>query len=186
MKIKKVGKVARLGRIGRREPTRVKGLELGALTGGGARQLDVMPEQLAEIARRIGEKRAKRVWKLRRQGIVGTLPELCGYDWLERRKIVFEFQSSVMGGRRMSGGAVLDFLVYGLSANGVLIWRIQGEYWHTGPEVERKDFVQKMRLRNLKIRGVPVVEVVDLWENDVYDRHPEVFELAEAGMGLRG
>jgi len=176
--------VARVGKVGRVSARR--GVELPALTGGGVRQLDVMPEQLAEVARRIGEKRARVVWKLRQSGIVGTLPELCAYSWLDKRKIVFEFQSSVMGGRRISGGAVLDFLIYGLSANGVLIWRIQGEYWHTGPDVELKDRVQAARLRNLKIGGVPVVGVVDLWENAIYDDYPSVFQKAEMGISSRG
>jgi len=50
---------------------------------------------------------------------------------------------------------------------------------------KRQDEIQKIRLAKLKIGGIPVVAVVDLWENDIYDRSPEVFELAEAGLELR-
>ena len=164
------------------EPVRLE----GKVTGGGIRQLNVMPEALRDVARRIGNERARDVWRLMRQGIVGSLPELCTYHWLERHKLTFEFQSHQMGGRRQSGGAVLDFLIAGLAAGGWYVWRVQGEYWHQGEAVERKDEVQKMALARLKIGGLPVMAVVDLWENDVYDRYPEVFELAEAGIGLRG
>lgn len=185
--ITRLPKVGRVGKVGLRSAVRPsRGVKLASLTGGGVEQLNVMPEQLALIAQRIGDKRARDVWKLKMKGVQGTLPELCAYDWLEGRKLVFEFQSSVMGGRRVSGGAVLDFLIYGLSANGIICWRIQGEYWHAGPDVEQKDFVQKARLQGLKIGGIPIVDVVDVWENDVYDRYPEVFMRAEAGIGLRG
>jgi len=185
----KISRVARLGRIGVRAPREPVGilppLEAGSLTGGGVRQLNLMPKGLRAIARRIGEKRARRVWRLQKKGVEGTLPELITYDWLERRQWVFEFETSALGGRRTSGGAVLDFLIYGLSANGLYVWRIQGEYWHQGPEVERKDFAQAARLLRVRIGGVPIVAVVDLWENDVYDRYPAVFEKAEMGVGLR-
>ena len=138
----------------------------------------------------VGWKRARECWNLAQKGlkgtIQGTLPELCAYAWLQRRGIMFEFQAPLLGGRQTSGGAMLDFLVMGLSSNGHYAWRIQGEYWHTMPEVELKDFVQAARLKRLKVGGIPIVEVVDLWENDIYDRYPEVFEQAEAGMGLRG
>lgn len=185
--IKKWPRVGKVGKVGLRSAVKAsRGVKLAALTGGGVKQLNVMPEQLALIAQRIGDRRARDVWKLKMKGVQGSLPELCAYEWLEKRKLVFEFQTSLMGGRRVSGGAVMDFLIYGLSANGIMCWRIQGEYWHTGPDVERKDFVQKARLRGLKIGGVPVVEVVDVWESDVYDRYPEVFVRAEAGIGLRG
>ena len=183
----KLGRLAKVGRIGLMSPTkRTAGMDLPVRGGQGVEQLNLVPEQLAVAARRIGEKRARRVWKLMEKGVQGTLPELLTYDWLERQKLGFQFQSGQMGGRRTSGGAVVDFIVDGLAADGLYIWRVQGEYWHKGPAVERKDWMQKARLLRLKIGGVPVVEVVDLWENDVYDRYPEVFRRAEMGMGLRG
>lgn len=182
----KLPKLSRVGRMGRMGPSkRVPPMTTGGLTGGGVRQLNLMPEQLRTMARLIGDDRARAVWRLMEAGIVGTLPELCAYDWLQGHKIAFEFQSSQMGGRSTSGGAVVDFVVHGLSANGIYIWRIQGEYWHQGAEVERKDRIQRVGLMRLRLGGIPVVAVVDLWELDVYERFPEVFERAEAGMGLR-
>jgi len=179
-RLPRVSKVGRLGSV-----RRIRRPDL-ALTGGGVEKLDLMPEALKVMARRIGDKRARRVWRLMQKGVQGSLPELITYEWLERRKLGFQFQSGQMGGRRTSGGAVVDFIVDGLAADGLYIWRVQGEYWHKGSEVERKDWMQKARLLRLKIGGIPVVEVVDVWENDVYDRYPEVFRMAEMGMGLRG
>jgi len=180
----KIGKIARVGKLGLRPFARLRVTEVkGPVTGGGVEQLDLVPGQLRAVARRIGDKRARRVWKLM-QRVQGTLPELCTYDWLERRKLGFEFQSGQMGGRRWSGGAVVDFVVDGLAAEGLYIWRVQGEYWHQGPEVERKDWMQKARLLRLKIGGVPVVAVVDLWENAIYDKYPDVFRKAEMGIEL--
>jgi len=185
-----VTKIARVGKVGRMgllplplAPSPKRGGGRG-VTGGGVEQLDLTPEQLREVARRIGETRAKRVWRLMGK-VQASVPELCTYDWLERRKLVFEFQSSQMGGRLIAGGAVVDFIISGLAADGLYVWRVQGEYWHKGPEVERKDEVQKRRLLHLRIGGVPVVAVVDLWEGDIYDRFPTVFVRAEYGMGLR-
>ncbi len=186
MTIKRLGKVGKVGRVGKRGRIKPAGVLLGGVTGGGVEQLDLTPEPLKDVERRIGATRARRVWKLMQKGVVGTLPELVTYDWLERRTLEFQFQSGQLGGRRMRGGAVVDFVISGLAADGLYLWRIQGEYWHQGGEVEAKDEVQKARLRRLKIGGVPVVAVVDLWENDVYDRYPSIFLKAEAGMGLRG
>lgn len=184
--MKKLSRIARVGKIGAAKPSKAVGAVRLEGTGGGVRKLDLMPEAMRAWARRIGEKRARECWNLAQKGVQATLPELCAYAWLNRRGIAFEFQTSLMGGRQTSGGAVIDFLVMGLSSNGHYVWRIQGEYWHTMPEVELKDFVQAARLKRLKVGGIPIVEVVDLWENDVYDRHREAFEQAEAGMGLRG
>jgi len=182
--IKRLGRVAKMGKVGKRKVITRPVLE-GAVTGGGVKQLDLTPEGLKDVERRIGATRARRVWKLMQKGVVGTLPELCTYEWLERRKLEFEFQSSQLGGRRIRGGAVVDFVISGLAAEGLYVWRIQGIYWHQGGEVEAKDEVQKARLLRLKIGGVPIVAVVDLDEGDVYDDFPAVFEEAEQGISSR-
>jgi len=162
-----------------------RGTEPTALRGRRTGQLDLTPPALRDIAKRIGERRARRVWRLMQRGIVATLPEYLTIDWLERRPwLRYHFQSEQMGGWLVAGGAVVDFLVGGLSAEGWYVWRIQGEYWHASTQA--KDDAQRHRLLQLRIAGVPVVAVVDLWERDIYDRSPEVFEMAEMGIGLRG
>jgi len=165
------------------EPEDVEDWEV---TPAGADLLDLMPESLREIAGRIGRKRAGIVWRWMRKGIIGSVPELLTYDWLSRRRIRFEFQSAQMGGRLRVGGAVVDFLLYDLAGGGLYVWRVMGEYWHAAPEVQGKDEEQRRRLLRTRVGGRRVVAVVDLWESDIYDRSPEVFEMAEAGVGLRG
>lgn len=156
------------------------------VTPRGAGMLDLMPEALRELARRVGRSRASTVWRLMRRGIVGSLPELLTFHWLRRRALAFEYQSPRMGGRGRAGGTVVDFIIYDLAPGGVYVWRVMGEYWHVTPEVQGKDEEQARRLLRMRVSGRPVVAVVDLWESDIYDRDPEVFELAEAGVGLRG
>ena len=46
----------------------------------------------------------------------------------------YEFQMSVMGGKRISGGHVLDFLVM-TRPNPTPVW-VHGEHWHTGKDAE--------------------------------------------------
>ena len=156
------------------------------VTPAGADLLDLMPEALRELARRIGRKRASTIWRWMRKGIIGSVPEILTYDWLTRRSIRFEYQSAQMGGRLRVGGAVVDFLLHDLAPGGVYVWRVMGEYWHSAPEIQGKDEEQRRRLLRQRVDGRPVIAVVDLWESDIYDRSPEVFEMAEAGVGLRG
>ena len=180
-------KVARVGIINPMTP--IKPMRLGRVRGGtrGVQlQLDLMPEDMRQAAARIGTDRARDVQELRDRGVEGSLPELCAYDWLESRKLAFDFQSAQMGGRRVRGGTVVDFIIYGLSGNGVYIWRVQGDYWHSSRESQSNDAELARRLRRLKIGGEPVAAVVDLWESYIYDRYPEVFQLAEFGVGMRG
>jgi len=180
--------LSRVGTIGGLSGRKAVGVDLPA-TGprGDTGLLDTLPAGLRQAAARVGERRAMAVWRLQQRGITGTLPELLTYDWLDGRPgVSFEFQSSLLGGRRVRGGAVVDFLISGLSGEGWYIWRIQGDYWHQGAAVELKDQTQKARLASMKIQGLPVVAVVDLWEADIYDRMPEVFMQAEAGLELGG
>ena len=183
----KLGKVGRLGRVNllsREKP--IQPPEIG-FSRGSTLQTNLVPERLRVMEDKVGHTRAGAVWRIMARGIKGTLPELCAYDWLERRPwLRFDFQASVLGGRSELGGAVADFLIWGLDAEGIYVWRIQGEYWHSGLEAEEKDYGQRLRLLQSDVDGVPIVSVVDLWENDVYEIWPRVFEMAEVGIGLRG
>jgi hypothetical protein len=175
--------IAAVGGLG--ELGRVPALEGMAETPRGPRQLETIPDQIREWAERVGEQRAREAWRIAQRGILGTLPELCGYAWLESRGRLFEFQSAMLGGRMIRGGAVADFVIYDLVPGGVGIWRIQGDYWHGGRESIEHDREQRARLLVSWYAGLPVRLVVDLWESDVYRRFPEVFLSAELGVGLR-
>ena len=88
--------------------------------------------------------------------IMSSLERLV-YNWLTERGIIFDFQSSLIGGRVEFGGAVVDFV---LIEEGVIL-RIHGEYWHTGIIQEAKDREQRTMLENIGYR------VVDLQEQDL-------------------
>lgn len=152
--------------------------------GGGVRQLNTCPPQLRRLARRIGRKRANEVWRVQ-QKVRATAPEALAYAWLEDWDYRFDFQSSQLGGLWVRGGAVVDFVIYDMSFEGVYLWRIQGEHWHQGARKQHADKLQKDRLRNIQVGGLPVAAVVDLWEYDIYDRPEETFERARVGEQMR-
>lgn len=154
------------------------------LTPRGVALLDITPEAVLYWMQSVSRERAMGAHRLQKRGIVGTLPELLTYDWLESRNRLFDFQSSLMGGRLIMGGAVADFIISDLAPGGLVVWRVQGDYWHTQPERQRSDFAQRERLLMESYMGVPVVQVVDLWESAIYWSAPLVFEMAEAGVEI--
>lgn len=173
-------------RVGVRRPTSrtvYVGPELPA-RGVGVRQLNTAPPQMRRVVRRVGRERADRIWKVQ-QEVQCTIPEAIAYAWLEDRHHDFDFQSSQLGGLWVRGGAVVDFVIYDMSFEGVYMWRVQGEHWHQGTRKQHADRLQKERLLGLRIAGQPVVAVVDLWEDDLYERWPEVLERAAMGEEIR-
>lgn len=96
------------------------------------------------------------------------------YDYLVRRKIPFQFQTSLAGGFYELGGAVIDFLL----PDRQLAWRIMGEYWHRGVEKSGSDLIQKEMLEN---EGWTVV---DLQEQDIRDRLEQTMRLALLGQEM--
>ncbi len=94
------------------------------------------------------------------------------YAWLASHSVPFDFQSQLIGGfDRQIGDAIVDFV---LKENNVVI-RVQGEYWHTGAEVEAKDVIQKERLRDLGY------SVVDVWGTDIQNQLEVVMTKAIQG-----
>lgn len=154
------------------------------LTPRGAKLLDTTPEEVLYWMQSVSRERAMQAYRLLRRGVEGTLPELLTYQWLERRGRQFDFQSSIMGGRLVLGGAVADFIISDLVPGGLVVWRVQGDYWHVEPERVQRDFQQRERLLMESYMGVPVVQVVDLWESGIYWAYPFVFEMAEAGVEI--
>ena len=98
--------------------------------------------------------------------------ELIVMGWLEKRKILFEAQSSLMGGFYQLGGTVVDIII----PDRMLAWRVQGEYWHSGIEKTGSDIIQKEQLTALGYT------VVDLWEDDLKNRLNETLILALEGQ----
>lgn len=185
MKIRPHHKVRRLGRVTLNTRMTYKGPAL-PLTGAGVQQLNLIPPEHDRLVRRVGMRRAKRIIKvLDVYHAAITIPEAIAYAWLEDHNYSFDFQSSVLGGLHIRGGAVLDFLIYDMSHEGLYAWRVQGDHWHGTERKQMRDRMQKDRVRGIWIGGAPIVEVVDLWENDLYDLWPEVLEYAAMGIEVR-
>ena len=96
------------------------------------------------------------------------------YDFLVRRKIPFEFQTSLSGGIYELGGSVIDFLL----REQRLAWRVFGEYWHRGVQKSGSDAIQK---ENLSAMGWTVV---DLWSDDLENRLTETLTKALQGIEM--
>ncbi len=113
--------------------------------------------------------------------IVGSDLEKKVYAWLLKRgyrpNIDFAFQTQLIGlrGVRELGDAVADFLIFKQR----LVWRVQGEYWHTGSQEEARDKIQKERLEGLGYT------VIDLWERDLTNRFEYTMKQAIQGVQLK-
>lgn len=108
-----------------------------------------------------------------------TLPEAIVYIYLEEMRETFEFQGDVAGGRSQYGGAVIDFY---LPLNAI-IFRVQGDYWHSLPGARERDLVQKEILEGSVINGRRTTAVVDLWESQLLScRRRRVIKLATIGI----
>lgn len=93
------------------------------------------------------------------------------YNYLVKRKIVFEFATSLAGGFFELGGAVVDFIL----PNRNLAWRVFGEYWHRGVEKSGSDAIQRELLEGIGWT------VVDLWGDDIQNRLNETLTKALRG-----
>ena len=103
-----------------------------------------------------------------KERVIGTLPERIIYKELLRRRITFDFQSSLLGGRQKLGGMVADYILY--LPLGTIILRIQTQYFHTTHEAKLKDDEQRAVLESLRdpISGKYFI-VYDVWDYIVYD-----------------
>jgi len=101
--------------------------------------------------------------------IIASDLERIVYDWLVRRGISFDFQTSFSGGHYQLGGSVVDFLI------GNLAWRVQGEYWHRGVEKAGADIIQREMLESLGYT------VVDLRADDLENMANETLTKALRG-----
>lgn len=142
---------------------------------------------LTELTNRLGDERlAKRVRTLQAQYPAGTVPELVTMDWLDKQRYRYIYQAQLWGGRAAAGGLLPDFVV---ASNGAIgqAWQIQGEYWHgkKGLAKQSSDAAAALTMTGQVVDGIRIEKVMNLWESDIYNRRPEVFEYALAGIGLR-
>lgn len=95
--------------------------------------------------------------------------ERIAFNWLVRRGVDFQFQTSLMGGIFSLGGAVVDFII------GLIVWRVMGTYWHQGVEKTGQDTIQKELLIAMGYT------VVDIWAEDLENRAEQTLTLALSG-----
>lgn len=97
-------------------------------------------------------------------------------EWLQRHKIKFQFQTSLLGGYFALGGAVVDILL----EEGNIAIRIMGEYYHRGIEPEGKAVIQR---EMLEAEGWTVV---DIWGEDIENpvRLEQAMRLALQGQEM--
>lgn len=106
--------------------------------------------------------------------LVMTDIERIVYDYLVKRNIAFDFQTSLAGGLFQLGGAVVDFIL----EERRLAWRVFGEYWHRGVEKTGSDTIQREMLTELGYT------VVDLWSSDLESRPEQTLRLALEGREM--
>lgn len=147
---------------------------------------DVSETTVNDLARRLGgdHKLAAQIVSLQQRFPRGTVPELVVYSWLQRHGYAFDYQVELYGGRRFEGGLVPDFVIYQDRTNAD-VWQVQGEYWHS---LSRKGFADKtnnIRMLGQIVNGATVDRVIELWEDDLYLKRPQIFYLALAGISMR-
>lgn len=186
MKLRKVGGLKKLKSFGR-----LKFSSSIAGPGSGRRVgqiIQLVPEEEQDLIRKLGgNSEAKRIAKriISYKGVYPTAsyPELISYDWLSRNGVKFTFQAHLFGGRSVKGGLVPDFIVQrGGFAD---VWQIQGEYWHSQFGSRIKDESAKLRYRGQYFDGARIERVLNVWEDDIYQKRPHVFMWALNGMELR-
>ena len=130
------------------------------------------------------DKLVKRIMRFMEKFPQATTPEAITYLWLEDNGHKFFFQLEMFGGRRRSGGIVADFVVpvHGGSA---YIFAVQGEYWHTMLQKHMSDERANILPIGQTLFGYRIEKVIELWENDIYHKRPQVFHLAMAGIEMR-
>lgn len=161
----RVGRGGRFGLIGQLpqvEPVGV--LKPASLTPG-------LPEEFVELSRprlsgiRQSDRRAaleKRAVPV--EQVYGSLEERILYKELMKRQIPFDFQSSMIGPRRVAGAIISDFL---LLDRPVVIW-VNGGIWHRGISAETRDTLQ---IDQLAFMGFESLQIWDhiLWEATLTD-----------------
>jgi len=116
------------------------------------------------FVQRVGKARADEAVSILKQHTPGnmgstTLPELLVEVVLKRKGADYRSQVELEWARP-------DFVVF--VSGGVIVIRVQGDYWHSREGNTAKDAVQSDRLKSTTIFGMPVLKVADIWERDIY------------------
>jgi hypothetical protein len=127
------------------------------------------------------ETMAKRILKLKKQYPNGTYPELVVMDWLMQHNVKWAYQFWVLGGKVLSGGQVVDFVV-DVGSRAIVI-EVQGNYWHTRGGSIQHDFAERLALLGITIWGKKV-GVVEVWESRIMDKYKRDHAMQMALLGI--
>lgn len=126
-------------------------------------------KRMKEWRRRVGDSRAEEarsVFEARPESQQkkgrATLPNLLAEVWAKKTGLRYEIEYDL-------GWARPDLIVF--YPDGVAVFRVQGDYWHTLAHVMTKDRAQRELLMQsgFSIQGQRISFVVDVWEKDIYD-----------------
>ena len=163
-----LGKIPKIGRLGLRDlPQQRRIRPLVEARGRENLTDETLPDDLRKVSREIGSGKARRVHKLREQGITGSIPELLVYDWLTSHKIDFDMQVNLPQAHTR-----LDFLIHPRN----IAIRVQGEYWHH--EDDPRDKAIRYALELMKFT------VVDVFGEQLYRNMDQVMSMAVAGREI--
>jgi len=104
------------------------------------------------------------------------------YDWFTRNGVQFEYQVPLAGGRQTQFGQVLDFAVF--SGGGAIAIPIQGNYWHSRPDVAASDVLDKISAMGQYVGGRQIDRYATVWERQIYKDRQTALSYALAGMEL--
>ena len=125
----------------------------------------------------------KRVVQLKNTRFQGSpFTELIVYDWFTRNGVQFDYQVPIAGGRQTKLGQVLDFAVY--SGGSAMALPVQGQYWHTKPDVAASDELDKLAAMGQYVNGFRIDRYVPIWENRLYKDRNMVLSYALANVPL--
>lgn len=157
--MKKLGKLRRRGGLSPIRPFDPK-------TDNG--DVDV-EARMKDWRRRVGDTRAEEARAVfdqrpsaqQRRGRA-TLPNLLAECWAKKTGFRYEIECDI-------GWARPDLVVF--YTEGAVVFRVQGDYWHTLAHVMAKDKAQKEMLKQpgVSINGTTIWLVVDVWEKDIYE-----------------
>lgn len=89
------------------------------------------------------------------EDFIGSRPEWAVHWALTRLGVMFNFQTSFMGGRLFKGGAIVDFEIPDLG----LVINVQGNYWHYGNSAKiASDKAQRIALEGQGLRVIWIQE----------------------------
>lgn len=167
-----------LGKAERAQP-------LPDLDSGPQRVASLVDDALANLTRALGDEQlAKRILKLQQKYPDASKLELVIMEWLDRKRVKYEFQKWLLGGRKLKGGQVVDFALD--QGTGVIILEAQGGYWHTRKGSIAHDKAQKLALLGLSVWGKPVRKVIEVWESRIMipnqARRDQTMQLALLGI----